>query len=219
MPPLWIEPGLRLPLGRSTILPEGSDASRLSGIEDLLRGRGFRPIPGGILAPPADTSSFDRAIVNGLFAERYNGALPASDAMRRTMALLMLCGVALAATEFFLTYSLIASLIWILAMGGMVFLFWAWVGRGCETDLVGVLVEWRPEIRGGGRVWAPREIRWRAGRIRSEVRIGGRLVSGVEAPPELVNLLVSLATGFEPGAGDERPLKTDGRELSATGNL
>jgi hypothetical protein len=132
-----------------------------------------------------------------VLAEHYNGALPASETMRRTMGLLMVCGGVLAATEYFLTNSLGPALLWILGMGGLVLLFWVWVGRGCESDLVAAVIEWRPGAPGEDPVWVPKEVRWRAGRVRSEVRIGGRIVAEVDAPPELVDLLVALTAAFE----------------------
>jgi len=198
MPTLWIEPGLRLPLGRSTILPEGTDPKEILRIEALLRERGFRILPGGSSAPPsAPPSSASEVPRSVVLAEHYNGALPASESMRRTMGLLMVCGGVLAATEYFLTNSVGPALLWILGMGGLVLLFWVWVGRGCESDLVAAIIEWRPGATGGGAVWVPKEVRWRAGRVRSEVRIGGRIVAEVDAPPELVDLLVALAAAFE----------------------
>lgn len=209
MPPLWIEPGLRLPLGRSTILPEDTDPQRIARIGTLLRERGFRLIPGGDLAPPSPASSSAAQVqLSGVLAEHYNGALPASATMRRTMGLLMVCGGVLAATEYFLTSSVGPALLWILGMGCLVLLFWVWVGRGCESDLVGAVVEWRQRPAGSEPGWVPKEIRWRAGRVRSEVRIGGRIVDDVEAPPELVDLLVALTAAFEatPSAGTPRPV-------------
>ncbi len=198
MPPLWIEPGLRLPLGRSTILPEGTDPQGVRRIEALLMERGFRLIPGGSSAPPSGPpSTSTEPPRSGVLAEHYNGALPASEMMRRTMGLLMVCGGVLAATEYFLTNSVGPALLWILAMGGLVLLFWVWVGRGCESDLVAAVIEWRPGASAGGAAWVPKEVRWRAGRVRSEVRIGGRIVAEVDAPPELVDLLVALTAAFE----------------------
>ncbi|MHB1931911.1 MAG: hypothetical protein ACYCPV_02830 [Thermoplasmata archaeon] len=189
---------MRLPLGRSTILPEGTDPKEILRIEALLRERGFRILPGGSPAPPgAPPSTSSEVLRSGVLAEHYNGALPASETMRRTMGLLMVCGGVLAATEYFLTNSVGPALLWILGMGGLVLLFWVWVGRGCESDLVAAVIEWRPGAPGGGPVWVPKEVRWRAGRVRSEVRIGGRIVAEVDAPPELVDLLVALTAAFE----------------------
>ncbi|MHB1435424.1 MAG: hypothetical protein ACYCPN_02580 [Thermoplasmata archaeon] len=206
MPPLWIEPGIRLPLGRSTVLPEGTDPQRIARIEALLRERGFRLAPGGSAAPPKPATSPSAGVqLTGVLAERYTGALPASETMRRTMGLLMVCGGVLAATEYFLTSSVGPALLWILGMGGLVVLFWVWVGRGCESDLVGAVVEWRPGPPGNGPVWGPKEIRWRAGRVRSEVRIGGRIVAEIEAPPELVDLLVALTAAFEASSSADDP--------------
>ncbi len=198
MPPLWIEPGMRLPLGRSTVLPDGTNPQRIARIETLLQERGFRLVPGGSVKLPAPSAPPSAKMeLSGVLAERYTGALPASAAMRRTMGLLMVCGGVLAATEYFLTSSVGPALLWILAMGGLVFLFWLWVGRGCESDLVGAVVEWGRGPSGPGPAWVPKEVRWRAGRVRSEVRIGGRIVAEVEAPPELVTLLVALTAAFE----------------------
>lgn len=195
LPPIFLLPGVRLPISQTVPVPATSESSSVEAAVGALRASGFRVTPF-----PQDAGTSARPPNGGAVGERNVRVGPTSSFGIQSVAALVGAGFVLGTLEAFIASSILYALPWVLGALFVAFVFWLRFGRSFVSEVI--VVRWRPAplpVPSGPSPVVPGSpaLVWQAGRVRSLLHGGRRAAFRViDCPAPLVQDLADAVRRF-----------------------